>query len=371
MAKSGKPRGIVLRYGYRGFWFGSAVLGGLGAMMVLPGINLALNPPPPTPGKPGPTAGMGFILVAVGAVFAALGGLLAWLAVRWSGRFEADAGGIRWWRGGKFQRELRWADARRIRLPHAGGWLAIEGPEDTPPLEVSTVYKDFDEFLKRLRIWVDWDALTRPDAMQEQRLLAAEGRSAGASGLSKKPRAGTSSSAPVEIPKLPLVFQRVLGVRLALFGTVLFGVLTVILWSQPTANAPGPEAKAVREKDDAKAKREREKDEVTFQVFKYLCPLLCILSAWGALTTWTRYTVDEEGLALRYLVYGKRYDWDELTSVEVGTRKASETGPYQHTLVIGLRGRGKWTLPFGDLSFAYRDAMVAAAESAGVRLCSR
>src|SRR5271166_1097185 len=76
MPKSGKPRGIVLRYGYPGFWFGAAVLGGLGAMLVLPGINLAINPPAPTPGKAGLPAGMGFIFIAVGVVFVAFGGLL-------------------------------------------------------------------------------------------------------------------------------------------------------------------------------------------------------------------------------------------------------------------------------------------------------
>jgi hypothetical protein len=342
---------LTLSHNYPGLWLGGGFLAFLGANFLYMGVRFAIAPPEASPNRGPEGFPVAVPLLIGGAVFLGLGALLVWLAFRWSERFDVDDGGITWHKGGREQAHLRWDEIRHVQLQNAFGHLVVEGPVGIPPLEINKGYKNVDDFLERLEAEVDWETLVRGHAP-----VAAPG-----------PREELPIVPPLAAPpptrNLPLVRNRPLPFWMSVAVTALLAALSGILLYFP-ATAAKPNVA------DPDARKKAEDEAADENVLRYGTPFLCLLTGSFIFTTWRQFHVDGPGIELRYFLRSRRWDWRELASVCVRIRSVG-TDSYEahaHALVITFRAGKQLTLAFGNESFEFRDAMVAAAARQGVTL---
>ncbi len=283
----------------------------------------------------------------LGLVLLVLAFGLSWVIGRMSERFTVEDRGISRRKGRRPEEFLGWEDIAAVRLQDAWGRLVLEGRPGLPTLKISNQYGKFDEFLERLRQRLDWEAL----------ILA-----------------GSPASAAIPVPTLaddfgpiggsktaPIVFPRKKAVAGAVFTTLLFVGLTTASWLLYDPNAPAPNNGANR-RNDGRA-----------MAMRYIGPVLALVGFVSIFNTWYRLRIEEDGLELDHVGWTKRLPWASIVSLEVSIEKVQSRNSktYSHNLAI-VTSRGKTVkLALGDRSFAFRDAILAAASRAGSPLRSR
>jgi hypothetical protein len=372
MARRKSSKVLTLSHTYPGLWLGGGVLAFLGANFLYLGIRIAVAPPAPGPGGGPEGIAVAIPLLIGGTVFLGLGALLGWIAYRWSERFDVDQRGITWCKGGRELDQVPWDDIQRIQLQDVWGNLVLETSTDHPDLVISKGYKNFDEFLELLQTTVDWETLVRARPAGAPPSPRADGAGdapppawpePGKSRDHDSPPPAGSSAAPPASLKLPMVRNRPLPFRMSVAGTALLAALSVVLLSLP---ATAPKTNLA----DPAARKKAEDEAADENVLRYGTPFLCLLVGTFIFTTWRQFQVDANGIELRYFLRSRRWDWRDLSSVRVHLRAAGSDAYQAHvpSLVITFRAGKPLTLAFGNESFNFREAMVAAATRQGVTL---
>jgi hypothetical protein len=153
--------------------------------------------------------------------------------------------------------------------------------------------------------------------------------------------------------------------RHRLFAAYVLGMLLLVPLTGWMLGGKPPE-KDPRASD--RVERRQEKDIARHQFLKFfVLPMLTVLGVAGLFSFWIEFRIDDDGLQWSYLLHKRRYRWHELHRVTVEP-VSNNHSIITHLLTIEPREYGPIRTNLGLESFRVRDAMLAAAERAGVAL---
>jgi hypothetical protein len=289
--------------------------------------------------------------LVVGGPTLAIGLFLGWFARRWSTRYELDTTGITWHEGGRLVSRFRYGEILNILVDADERMLVVSGFPPRLHIKIDLVDDDnletFRAFLAQLKQRVPWEFVVRNrlDDPVSPPVPGAQPKG------QQFPRTGK--------PTLPLIYTFHRRGYALVIGAVVSAAVSAAVWLYATL--PVPLAQIRREDDFSNL-------IILARVGAPLMLLVCCCCSW---TIWIEFRVDGHGLDFHCLLRSRRYQWQDLTSVQVQFRQwqvGQHHLEYKNILVIRPHKGSPIMLDLQDRTSLFGDAIAAAAAQAGFQL---